>query len=440
MGVGRGVLYLCGNLGVMTLVRFFFSWNLKFADRRGVGPNGGEQVLLDASLVGLAFFLGRIFDGVTDPIAGILGDRWTAAGRQRRHLLWFAIALPPVSLVLLFAPAHSWTVAARWAAFLGGMAIFFTGYTFYAIPYWSLVDDYSAGHQRRREALSTLLGTGLMLATAVVGVISPLLIGRFGYLGAAMASAVVGGVLMVLPIFAQPPDARPVAALLGESLADRATLRRQLVEALRNRKLLAVFCIFSASQMAFTVVTFAAPFIAEALLGGSERDVAKLMAPFLATSLPFFAVTPRLVARLGWQKAVEIASLGLALVYAGTAALGSGLVGSPMTTAMLVFALGGPMAAVILALENAAVVECAAEVPGNRTSVYLGLFNFVIKAANGLATFLTGLLVSLSQRPGWRRPAVRAMGITAGGLLVLGVAAYYAIQPRRDRAASETPE
>ena len=124
-----------------------------------------------------------------------------------------------------------------------------------------------------------------------------------------------------------------------------------------------------------------------------------------------------------------VASLVLALVYMGVAFLGRGIIGSPMTTAMVLFGLGGPAVAVLLGLESEAIANCAREAEGNKTSLYFGMFNLGVKALNGLATFLTSLLVTLStDRPDLANIATRSMGILAAVLLFAGVGLYFGLR------------
>src|SRR5690606_37353370 len=75
------VLFFCGQLGVMALARFFFQWLLRFA---GGDASAGVAPLLSASAVGAVFLGFRIFDGVTDPVAGAISDSWVRRGRERR--------------------------------------------------------------------------------------------------------------------------------------------------------------------------------------------------------------------------------------------------------------------------------------------------------------------------------------------------------------------
>ena len=461
MNTTRYLLYGCGQLGMMLQARFFFQWILRFADEGGTvgaassaGATNSAGVLFAAAAVGWVFFGFRIFDGVTDPIAGAVSDAWVRRGRARRGLLWFSFTLPPLGMAMVFAPAATMSPTVRWALLCGGMLVFFVGYTFYAIPYWSLIDDYSEGDTGRRRILSNVLGAALLVATLAGFVVSGDLIEQFGYFKAALMFAVPAGLLMTLPWFAQPPSLD--TSLAASKSDDELHLLASIKQAFKHQRFVAVLMIFSGSQMSFTVMTAGAVYIAKDLLGGTEGDVKFLLGPFLLVAIPCFALIPLLSQRLGWERLLVVSSIALAAVYAGTAGLGGSLVGSPMVTAAILFGLGGPMAAALLGLEGEAVTACARERGEGSTAIYFGVYNFVVKSMNGLALALTGMLASLAKGDSdntavraiggvsgcsistipTNTMAVRAMGIMAGALLVVGVAAYFWWRPRSPELGS----
>jgi len=445
MSHGKRALYMCGQLGMMALARYFFTWILAFARGQPPGAEEGDgaKTLLSVAVVGWIVFGFRIFDGVTDPLAGGAADAWVRRGRHRRGLLWFSFLVPPIGLALCFLPTHGMDEWLRWTLVVGGMFLFFLGYTFYAIPYWSLIDDYSEGDPDERRVLSNLLGAGLLLATAVGAIVSPLVIAEYGYAVGALSFAIPAAGLMTLPYFAKP-SAPPEEEAKRKAEAERRgppspppPLLAQIKAALGHRHFVAVLILFAGSQMSFTVMTSAAPFIATDLLGADEAAVAKLLGPFLVVAILFFSVTPTISRRLGWELAVVLASVALACVYGATAGLGQAIVGSPVTTAMCVFGLGGPMAAILLGLEGEAITACARARDPNAVGIYFGVFNFLVKAMNGLALGLTGFLADRSTQAApeggglvYDAFAVRAMGLAAGGLLVLCVVLYFLVRPR----------
>lgn len=423
---GGYLLYGCGQLGVMALARFFFQWVLTFA-----GSSDGDSALplFAATSVGALFFAFRIFDGLTDPVAGAISDGWVSRGRQRRSLLWFSFLLPPLGLAMVFSPSSAMSESVRWVMLSAGMFVFFVGYTAYVIPYWSLVDDYSRGNLKSRAQLSNVLGVGVLVATGFGFVLSPILVDSYGYLLASIVWALPCAALMVLPYYAQPKAAPDESVVRGENLS----LAKGFKLAFGHRRFLAAIILFAGGQMSFTVMTAAAPFIAVQLLGGTNKDVALLLGPFLLTAVIGFAGVPKLNRRYGWQRSVLGATLLLGVVYGGTGLLGATLVGTPLVTAMIVFGLAGPMASVILGLEGEAIASLAKEHQAEVTSVYFGVYNFIVKSLNGLALMLTGIFADAVVSYG--AAAVRGMGFTAGALLVLAVLLYAVARPRTPSAA-----
>lgn len=438
MNLWRYFLFGCGQVGIMVLARYFFQWILVFADvGGGKGPDGATIALFTAAVVGTVFLGFRLFDGVTDPLAGMLSDYWVRKGKERRTLLWFAILLPPIGVILTFAPNVGMGTTLRWAVLAAGMFVFFVGYTFYAIPYWSLIDDYAGEHADQRRVLSNLLGAGILVATAVGFVATPDMVESLGFLGASVALAIPATILMALPYWAQPAAGPAVKQAEGP----QESPLKGFVAAFKHRRFVAVLLIFSGSQMSFTVMTSAAFYIVKYLLESEtpKGDVKFVLGPFLLVAIPFFVAVPWISRKLGWQKAVVVASIALAFVYAGTAFLGQPVIHSKMVTAGLLFGLGGPMAAVLLGLEAEAITACAREQGGEVTSVYFGVYNFIVKAMNGLAVTLTGLLITASKTPEYGLTAVRAMGLMAGGMLVVGCILYFLVNPRADQGKVAAP-
>ena len=431
MNVIHFILFMCGQLGIMALARFFFQWLIDFVSQPIPQLTGDTSALLSASLVGLALLGFRIFDGVTDPIAGSLTDLWVKRGKERRVLLWYTAPLPALGMALCFVPSVEHSIELRWTLLLLGMLLFFIGYTLYALPYWSLIGDYAQGDEARRSRLSTLLGVGLLLATTVGFILTPKLIETFGYLSSAIMISVFSIPLMIAPYFAAPPnDSQLTPATSHDQVQSTAGQLHTLISALKHRKFMAVICLFAGSQMSFTVMTAAAPFIATDLLGGHKADVALILGPLLAVALPASAMIPKVNRIFGWEKGVAMACLGLGCVYLGAGGLGITVVHSPLVTAALLFALGGPMVALLLGLEGEAITACAEE-SNSGTGIYFGVYNLIVKGANGVAIAVTSILAEQARSGDpWK---VKLMGMSAGIMLLIGLLSYLALKPQSSR-------
>ena len=425
MNLGRYFLYFCGQLGLMTLLRFFFTWIVIFCEKPLVGVESSP--LVDVAWVGGVLLAFRLFDGLTDPLAGGLTNSWIRRGREKRSLLWLFFLVPPVGFVLCFLPTLELPMALRWVLLGGGMFVFFVGYTFYAIPYWSLIEDFGVEVEERRR-MSNLLGVGVLGGTALGTVLSGKVISSLGFANAAILFAIPSLILMILPFFAQPKVTKP------SELEDQGPgLLVSVRQAFQHRRFLATLFLFSGSQMSFTVMTTCTVLIIEHLLGSEQpkADMSIVMGAFLGTSFLFFVAVPAVSRKFGWEKACVGASVLLGVVYACTAFLGQGLIGTPLTTGAILYGLGGPMAAVLLGLEGEAVTDCARERGGDMASIYFGVYNLVIKLFNGLAIMTASLLVILARPANWGVSGARVMGPVAGGLLVLGVVAYFLWRPKQ---------
>ena len=67
-----------------------------------------SQVLgLDAALAGATTLIALLFDAVSDPLVGMISDKWESKKWGRRHPFMFASAIPlGVATYFLFAPPH----------------------------------------------------------------------------------------------------------------------------------------------------------------------------------------------------------------------------------------------------------------------------------------------------------------------------------------------
>ena len=142
------------------------------------------------------------------------------------------------------------------------------------------------------------------------------------------------------------------------------------------------------------------------------------------------------------------ASIGLSSVYLLTGTLGTAWLGTPLTTAMIIFAAAGPFVGVLLGLEGEAITHCAQDDGADYVSIYWGVFNLVVKSLNGLALWMSAMIAaricplrdsfwgqSFFGDEAWVGvSAVRSMGISAGGLLLVGVVGYLWVRSARRTA------
>ncbi len=148
--------YAIGDVGISIAyfaVGFFFIYYLT------------DIVGLDPVLAGLAFFLGKLWDGINDPIMGVLSDRTRSRyGRKRVYVIYGAFPLAISFILLWMIPVD----ASQWTQFIlatVSLTLFATAYTVVVVPYMALVPVMSADYDERTQI------TGLRAALSTVGTI-----------------------------------------------------------------------------------------------------------------------------------------------------------------------------------------------------------------------------------------------------------------------------
>lgn len=155
--------YAMGDMGISIsyfAVGFFFMFYL--TDMAGLSP----------AAAGMALFIGKLWDGVNDPLMGIISDRTVSRfGKKRVYVLFGSIALA-ISFMLL------WTVplgAPAWGRFLWAtvsLLLYSTAYTVVVVPYMALVPVISDDYDERTEitslrailsSVATIMGGGVAL-------------------------------------------------------------------------------------------------------------------------------------------------------------------------------------------------------------------------------------------------------------------------------------
>jgi glycoside/pentoside/hexuronide:cation symporter, GPH family len=196
---GTGSLRLSQKLGYATgdfgLNLFWQSINLFllffYTDILGISP----------VWAGVAYMVASIWDGITDPIMGILADRTrTKWGKFRPYLLFGAIPLA-ISLVLAFSsPGKGYPEAVIVAWAMGSHVLLRTTYTVLSIPYSSL----SARMTHNADDRTSLTGYRMQASSIgqiVVSFLFPFILDHYGNqpIGFTIAASCVA--LMSLPAF-----------------------------------------------------------------------------------------------------------------------------------------------------------------------------------------------------------------------------------------------
>ncbi len=148
--------YAFGDLGISVsyfAVGFFYMFYLT------------DIVGLPAYWAGLAVFIGKLWDGINDPLVGIINDRFiTTKGRKRTFILWGALPFALSFMLLWFIPVEASQVIKFILATLS-LLLYATTYSIVVVPYMALVPVMSDEYDERTQI------TGLRAILSTVGTI-----------------------------------------------------------------------------------------------------------------------------------------------------------------------------------------------------------------------------------------------------------------------------
>jgi GPH family glycoside/pentoside/hexuronide:cation symporter len=346
--------------------------------------------------MGTIFGLARIWDAVTDPVAGYLSDRTQHAAGRRRPWMFASAFLLAGAFLMCFSPPAS--LAGPWL--VGWMAVavfgFYTATTVLLMPHLSLgaelTDDY---HERSRlfgiRHVTWTLGSTL----ALVGMSLLIRAEQAGELASrAMAfrqALVAGGITTVLILLTvarlrERPDFR------GRGSKHPYRAARDIWANPHSRLLLIVTLIENLGAATIGILTL---YISEYVVGTPQ------LAPLFILSymVPSFASVPLwipLSRRVGKKNLWMFSMLLTAFSFGGMFFLREGsvvLISVLAFTAGLAAGCGGTVSPSI----QADVIDYDEYQTGERKEgAYYAAWNLVFKASSGLTLMLTGFVLELS--------------------------------------------
>jgi GPH family glycoside/pentoside/hexuronide:cation symporter len=354
---------------------------------------------------GLILMVSKLYDVVSDPVAGWLSDHHTSpAGRRRPFLLWGTL-VSGVAMALIFTVPFHGDRPVVWAYVLIVNLIYTTGYSLYNVPHLAMATEMTSGYHER----SVLQGWRIVAAsigTAVATIGSGAILGVLGRrvgLGGRVVNgpadyALLGGfftVLTVAGMFIGWAGTR--GARFVEPVKTTIPWRAQASSFFANRAAVIIIGVKSAQLIGIASSSAATFFMLVDILKRSPADLPAIGLPLLATSVvatPILTWLSRWIGKKGGYLigALATAAGALSWVWAQPA--------DPLYFIMLRGAVTGVAfsANVMFATSmlNDAMEMDALRTGLRREGLYSALYSFVDKFGGAVGPAVVGAALSLA--------------------------------------------
>jgi len=436
----EGMAISLAMIGVQLSSEVLNQWGFYFySPSEGVG----RTIYVAIKFVWIIFFIGTLWDAVTDPLIGSWSDKtkttpgvfryFRMRGRRRPFIFYGSILLMLPAIAFWFPPVEETSMAnLAYGTIL--LCLHWTMFTIVYIPLNALAPEI-ARSERARISMGTYVAVGMILGLAMAAVLPGELIvwldpartedsfSAMGYRRLAASMAVLSLLLFQLPVWL-------VRERYDSESAPRqhAPVLRSYLDACRNRAFVVYALAFFCFTSGFLAAQRALPYWAELGLGGDEGTVTILMLPFILTALLSLAVIPALARRLHvkWMiiLAFFIIATGLPCMY---------LIGAANVTSSTKVVLGallfaycgigqGIMYVMITPILGEAIDYDEQRSGERREALYNGLSGFTWKASMGTAIAIASMSMHTWGNSPEHGTGVLLVGPIAGVFAVLGLA------------------
>jgi sugar (glycoside-pentoside-hexuronide) transporter len=153
MQMRKKIGYALGDFGISIsyfVVGFFFMYYLT------------DIVGMSAWLAGVVIFIGKFWEGLTNPLVGILNDRVRSLIGPKRLFVLFGSIPFAISFILLWLIPSALNEWVRFTLAVSSMLLYSTAYTFVVVPYMALVPVITGDYDERTQ----ITGIRAILSTA----------------------------------------------------------------------------------------------------------------------------------------------------------------------------------------------------------------------------------------------------------------------------------
>ncbi|MFN2321345.1 MAG: MFS transporter [Trueperaceae bacterium] len=349
---------------------------------------------------GAVFVIGRLVDAVTDPVMGVLADRWRDRVGRLPFLRWGALPLAVAFAAVWWSPDLGPVAAVVYA--IASFVAFGIAYTVVQVPTMALTPELARDYDGRTALTSWRVGFGVVASLLAVAA-PPLVVlavagggdlaaaGPEGWRAMGIAFGLVAmAAYLTTAINVPEPPRRPRSTTPGRAGGG------SWIGAFRSPGFAAVFSIFLVVTIGLMIVNSMLPFFLESALRLPGEAQTVVLGLLFGTAVVAFPAWGR--ASEAWGKRAAL-TVGLVLLAGSVLALVAfAPVGAVGPTLLTFTVLAGVGLAAVMMLPWAMlpdVVEFDALAVGRRREGLLyALFTFGQKAAGSIGVFANALVAA----------------------------------------------
>ena len=350
-----------------------------------------DVLLIAPAAMGLIFGISRIWDAVTDPLAGYFSDRTTLGFGRRRPWILFSFPFVIGTFYMMWNPPETLSHEALILWMAVAVVLFYTSMTAFVVPHTSLGAELSTNYHERTRIFGVrhmIWNSGSLLSLVAMYI---LIVGEEPR-KIVLYITIIAGLVTAALIIWMVTSIRERAEYQGRGETNPFTAFGDVWRNRYARLLLIVFFIESIGGATIGILT---PYIGEYIVGRPEKTVIYILLYLIPSvaSVPLWVPLSRKIGKKAmWIFSMLVTGFG----FGGMFFLEEG---SDVMISILavICGLGAGSGAVVAPSIQADIIDYDEYQSGKRKEgTYYASWNFVFKSATGVTLMLTGLVLSLS--------------------------------------------
>ncbi len=353
-----------------------------------------DVLLISPVAMGLIFGISRIWDAVTDPVAGYLSDRTSLRSGRRRPWILASVPLICGAFYMTWNPMVGMSDLGNIVWMAIAVMFFYTATTVFVVPHTSLGAEFSTNYHERTKIFGLrhmMWYSGSLIALFAM---HALIVGddvRHIAFVISILAGIATAILLVWMYF----TVREKPEYQGRGATSPLAACKDV---LQNRYAPLVLVVYFVENLGGATIGILTPYIAEYIVGRPDKTVIYILLYLVPSvlSVPLWVPISRKVGKKAlWTFSMLVTGLGFGgMFFMYFLEEGSDILISVLAA---ICGLGAGSGAIVGPSIQADIIDYDEYKSGQRKEgAYFAAWNFVYKSAIGITLMLTGFVLGLS--------------------------------------------